>query len=87
MLRPEIQRTVPFWTLLGAASGAGLGFIIANIPGALMGGYAGNRLGAIRDAKGKSVLEVRTPSNASFYVLITSSRCSIPLLLTRRLRF
>jgi len=58
MLRPEIQRTVPFWTLLGAASGAGLGFIIANIPGALMGGYAGNRLGAIRDAKGKSVLEV-----------------------------
>jgi hypothetical protein len=39
-------------------SGAGLGFIIANIPGALMGGYAGNRLGAIRDAKGKSVMAV-----------------------------
>ncbi len=29
----------------------GLGFIIANIPGLLVGGYAGNRLGAVRDAK------------------------------------
>jgi uncharacterized protein YcfJ len=72
MLRPEVNRAVPVWTLLGAASGAGLGFIIANIPGALMGGYAGNRLGAIRDAKGKSVLEVRNPLNAFFYVLMTS---------------
>jgi len=58
LLRPEVQRTVPWWTFLGAASGAGIGFIIANIPGALMGGYAGNRLGAIRDAKGKSVMAV-----------------------------
>jgi hypothetical protein len=31
------------------------GFIVANVPGALVGAYAGNRLGAIRDAKGKSV--------------------------------
>lgn len=44
--------------LLTHCRGAGLGFIIANIPGALMGGYAGNRLGAIRDAKGKSVMAV-----------------------------
>lgn len=58
LLRPEVQKTVPWWTFIGAASGAGLGFIIANIPGALMGGYAGNRLGAIRDAKGKSVMAV-----------------------------
>lgn len=41
-----------------SSSGAGLGFIIANIPGMLMGGYAGNRLGAVRDAKGKSVASV-----------------------------
>ncbi|CCA67878.1 hypothetical protein PIIN_01701 [Serendipita indica DSM 11827] len=58
MLRPEVQRIVPWWSYIGAASGAGLGFIIANIPGALMGGYAGNRLGAIRDAKGRAVLTV-----------------------------
>ena len=31
---------------------------MANIPGLLAGGYAGNRLGAIRDAKGKSVAAV-----------------------------
>ena len=30
------------------------------IPGMLMGGYAGNRLGAIRDAKSKSVAAVFT---------------------------
>jgi len=35
-----------------------LGFIIANIPGAIGGFVAGNRLGAIRDNHGKSVYEV-----------------------------
>ena len=35
--------------------GAGIGFIIANFPGLMLGAVAGNRLGAIRDAKGKSV--------------------------------
>ncbi|KZS92930.1 DnaJ-domain-containing protein [Sistotremastrum niveocremeum HHB9708] len=58
LLRPEVHRTVPWWSYLGAASGAGIGYIIANIPGFIMGGYAGNRLGAIRDAKGKSVAVV-----------------------------
>jgi len=58
MLRPEVEKVVPVWTYVGALSGASLGFIIANIPGMLMGGYAGNRLGAIRDAKGKSVASV-----------------------------
>lgn len=43
---------------MGAACGAGLGFIIANVPGTLVGAYAGNRLGAVRDAKGKSVAAV-----------------------------
>lgn len=58
LLRPEVQSRVPWWSWVGAVSGAGLGFIIANIPGVLVGGYAGNRLGAIRDAKGKSVAVV-----------------------------
>jgi len=46
------------WSYLGAFSGGGLGFIIANLPGLMMGAYAGNKLGAIRDAKGKSVASV-----------------------------
>ncbi|KAI0274616.1 DnaJ domain-containing protein [Gloeopeniophorella convolvens] len=58
LLRPEVERHVPWWAWLGAVSGAGLGFIVANIPGVLVGAYAGNRLGAIRDAKGKSVAAV-----------------------------
>jgi len=58
MLRPEVQRTVPWWTWLGGIAGAGLGFIIGNFPGLMLGAVAGNRLGAVRDAKGKSVASV-----------------------------
>ncbi|KAF3762622.1 DnaJ-domain-containing protein [Cryphonectria parasitica EP155] len=47
-----------FWGMLGGASGGALGFIIANVPGLLAGAVAGNRLGAIRDAKGQSVYAV-----------------------------
>lgn len=36
----------------------GIGFIVANVPGLVLGAFAGNRLGAIRDAKGKSVAAV-----------------------------
>ena len=43
---------------MGGAGGVALGFVCGNVPGALAGGFAGNRLGAIRDAKGKSVGEV-----------------------------
>jgi len=58
LLRPEVERHRPLWTWLGSACGAGLGFITANVPGLVVGAYAGNRLGAIRDAKGKSVAAV-----------------------------
>jgi hypothetical protein len=58
LLRPEVERHLPLWTWLGAACGAGLGFITANVPGLVVGAYAGNRLGAVRDAKGKSVAAV-----------------------------
>lgn len=47
-----------FWSLVGGASGGALGFIVANAPGALAGAVAGNRLGAVRDARGRSVYEV-----------------------------
>ncbi len=46
------------WTWLGTTCGAGLGFITANGPGLVAGASAGARLGANRDAKGKSVAAV-----------------------------
>ena len=50
--------TSRFWSIVGGVSGGALGFIVANAPGAIAGAVAGNRLGAVRDAKGKSVYEV-----------------------------
>ncbi|RGP60127.1 putative sis1 heat shock [Fusarium longipes] len=47
-----------FWSMIGGASGGALGFIVANVPGLVAGAVAGNRLGAVRDAKGKSVYSV-----------------------------
>ncbi|KIK06856.1 hypothetical protein K443DRAFT_129441 [Laccaria amethystina LaAM-08-1] len=58
LLRPETERHTPWWSWLGAVCGGGIGFIIANVPGLMLGAFAGNRLGAIRDAKGKSVASV-----------------------------
>lgn len=55
------RRTRPtsrFWSVIGGVSGGALGFIVGNFPGALAGAVAGNQLGAVRDAKGKSVYEV-----------------------------
>lgn len=43
----------------------GLGFIVANVPGFVFGAVAGNRIGAIRDAKGKSVAAVFSELGAS----------------------
>jgi curved DNA-binding protein CbpA len=50
--------TSKFWSVVGGISGGALGFIVANMPGALAGAVAGNRLGAVRDTKGKSVYAV-----------------------------
>jgi len=58
LLRPDVERHVPWWTYLGTVCGAGIGFIVANFPGLMLGAVSGNRLGAIRDAKGKSVAAV-----------------------------
>lgn len=52
------QPTGKFWGVVGGVSGGALGFIVANVPGMLAGAVAGNRLGAVRDAKGKSVYAV-----------------------------
>ncbi|KAL1584824.1 hypothetical protein WHR41_06667 [Cladosporium halotolerans] len=50
--------TKTFWSIVGGVSGGAMGFIVANMPGAVAGAVAGNRLGAIRDKKGKSVYSV-----------------------------
>lgn len=58
LLRREVDHIQPCWAWAGTISGAVLGFIIADFPGAVAGATACNTLGAIRDAKGKSVAEV-----------------------------
>ncbi|KAF2141818.1 uncharacterized protein K452DRAFT_358896 [Aplosporella prunicola CBS 121167] len=54
----EAQPTGKFWSFVGGLSGGAMGFIIANFPGAVAGMVAGNRLGAVRDTRGKSVYAV-----------------------------
>ena len=58
MLRDEMHQAGYFWQPMGAASGAVIGFIIANIPGAIAGYAAGGYLGKVRDQRGKAVIEV-----------------------------
>jgi hypothetical protein len=50
--------TGKFWSVVGGLSGGALGFIMANFAGMVAGAVAGNRLGSVRDAKGKSVYAV-----------------------------
>lgn len=52
------QPTGKFWSIVGGLSGGAMGFIVANFPGAVAGAVAGNRLGAVRDTRGKSVYAV-----------------------------
>lgn len=54
----EARPTGKFWSFVGGISGGAMGFIIANFPGAVAGAVAGNRLGAVRDARGQSVYSV-----------------------------
>jgi hypothetical protein len=53
--------TVPnpsyFYQPIGLTAGIFLGFIILNVPGAVIGGYYGSRAGKVRDMKGVSVYE------------------------------
>ncbi|KAK4132094.1 hypothetical protein BT67DRAFT_463947 [Trichocladium antarcticum] len=58
MAGDDARPTGKFWSVLGGASGGALGFIVANVPGLVAGAVAGNRLGAVRDSKGKSVYAV-----------------------------
>lgn len=71
MAEAEGRPTSKFWSVIGGLSGAALGFIVANFPGLLAGAVAGNRLGAIRDAKGKSVYSVfqELPQDAKMQLL------------------
>ena len=55
---PDSKPTTKFWSIVGGLSGGAMGFIVANFPGAVAGAVAGNRLGAVRDARGKSVYQV-----------------------------
>lgn len=55
---PDNQPTRAFWSIVGGLSGGAMGFIVANMPGAVAGAVAGNRLGAVRDKRGKSVYAV-----------------------------
>ncbi|KAI9674657.1 MAG: hypothetical protein M1817_001560 [Caeruleum heppii] len=54
----QAHPTGKFWSIVGGLSGGAMGFIVANFPGALAGAVAGNRLGAVRDARGRSVYSV-----------------------------
>ena len=58
MADDDKQPTKQFWSIVGAVSGGAMGFIVANMPGAIAGAVGGNRLGAIRDKRGKSVYSV-----------------------------
>ncbi|KAJ2548994.1 hypothetical protein EV175_004613 [Coemansia sp. RSA 1933] len=59
MLRPEVvaQSAASWWALLGMFGGAILGLIVANLPGALVGGFVGRKLGAVRDRTGRPVYD------------------------------
>ncbi|KAF9321350.1 hypothetical protein BG003_002198 [Podila horticola] len=57
LLRPEVENPRSFYSPIGMASGAALGFICGGVPGALLGGFGGKQLGKIRDHKGVSVME------------------------------
>lgn len=60
LMIPEVPNPSYWYQPLGTAAGSMLGFIFLNIPGAVIGGYYGNRAGKVRDMKGTSVYEAYT---------------------------
>ncbi|KAJ2887712.1 hypothetical protein GGI21_006834, partial [Coemansia aciculifera] len=57
LLRSEVSPGTAWWSTVGMVSGATMGFIVANLPGAVVGGFAGKKIGSIRDTTGKPVYE------------------------------
>ncbi|KAJ2714650.1 hypothetical protein H4R19_001617 [Coemansia spiralis] len=60
MLRSEVPASGSgsWWSALGLLGGATLGFVVANLPGAVLGGVAGRGLGAVRDRTGRPAYHV-----------------------------
>ncbi|CAG8601852.1 16800_t:CDS:2 [Dentiscutata heterogama] len=73
LLRPEVDNPQWFYAPIGAVTGGALGFICANVPGLVLGAYAGNKLGAIRDAKGVSVYDAYSKLSSNHKAAILSS--------------
>lgn len=59
----DARPTSKFWSIVGGVSGGAMGFILANVPGALAGAVAGNRLGAVRDARGRASIASSRSTN------------------------
>ncbi|KAJ1729883.1 hypothetical protein LPJ61_003308 [Coemansia biformis] len=58
MMRSEVRASAAWWSTLGLLGGATLGFVVANVPGAVVGGLAGKGLGAVRDRTGRPAYHV-----------------------------
>lgn len=57
LMVPEVPNPSYFWQPVGTIAGVCLGFIVLNIPGAVIGGYYGRSAGKVRDMKGVSVYD------------------------------
>ena len=73
----EAKPTSKFWSMVGGLSGGAMGFIVANFPGAVAGAVAGNRLGAVRDARGKSVYSVFQVSRFPIPMFLNGARSEV----------
>ncbi len=73
----EAKPTSKFWSMVGGLSGGAMGFIVANFPGAVAGAVAGNRLGAVRDARGKSVYSVFQVSGILLSLFLLRTRSEV----------
>ncbi|CAB4423058.1 DnaJ-domain-containing protein [Rhizophagus irregularis] len=76
LLRSEVDNPSWFYAPVGAVTGACLGFICGNVPGLIIGAYAGNKLGAIRDAKGMSVYDAYSRLNGNRKAAILAALAS-----------